>query len=121
MNNAKNEKPVPQVALEIMMKRNKEDADRLLREAQALLTDNRKIEAEMTKILSAAPPASRVSVAPASSASTLAAPASSQRPDPMGGLLHAADALVRSWKRRHKKNFKQLELDLMTALERMNG
>lgn len=115
MNSASNERPVPQAALEVMMKRNKEDSDRLVREAEALLAENKKIEREMSKILALAP-VSRVAVSlpPQSSVP-------SSRPDPMGGLLHAADALVRSWKRRNKKNFKQLELDLMTALERTNG
>lgn len=135
MSNAPNEKPVPQVALEVMMKRNKEAADKLLAEAKKLIEENRHISVEMSRIL---PPPSSRSVPSAGSAATLPAsgryammgngtdsrnqatmpPAS--RPDPMGGLLHAADALVRSWKRRKKKNFKQLELDLMTALERMN-
>ncbi len=115
MNSASNEKPVPQVALEVMMRRNKESADKLLAEAKKLLAENRLIETEMAKVLP--PPSQVASVPPASSTM----PSSSLRPDPMGGLLHAADALVRSWKRRNKKNFKQLELDLMTALERMNG
>jgi hypothetical protein len=112
------QKPVPQVALEVMMKRNKEEADKLLKSAKDLLAENRKIETEMRNILaSAAPPASAVASIPPPSA----VPLSSMRPDPMGGLLHAADALVRSWKRRNKKNFKQLELDLMAALEKTNG
>ena len=106
-----NAKPAPQVTLEVMMKRNKEEATKLLRDAETLLADNRKIEAEMKQILSAAAPSSQV---------VSVAPPSSMRPDPMGGLLHAADALIRSWQRRKKKNFKQLELDLMTALERVN-
>jgi hypothetical protein len=110
-------KPVPQVALEVMMKRNREEADHLLKRSQELLADNKKIEHEMAVILASVPASSRVSprvvvhdTMPVSS-----------KPDPAGGLFHAADALVRSWKRRKKKNFKQLELDLMTALERMNG
>lgn len=111
MNSAMNEKPVPQVALEVMMKRNKEAADKLLTEAKKLLAENKMIETEMVKVLSV-PPSSQVVTAP---------PQSSIRPDPMGGLLHAADALVRSWKRRNKKNFKQLERDLMSALEKTNG
>lgn len=111
-------KPVPQVALEVMMKRNKESADKLLKEAEKLLSENKLIESRMEQIL-AAPPASQVATVPPVSHSMV--PQSSMRPDPMGGLHHAADALVRSWKRRNKKNFKQLELDLMTALERMNG
>lgn len=102
-----NVKPMPQVALEVMMKRNKEEADKLLKHAQDLLTENRKIETEMKTILSASQPPP--SIIPQS------------RPDPMGGLLHAADALVRSWQRRHKKNFKQLELDLMAAVGKVNG
>lgn len=110
MSNAPNEKPMPQVALEVMMKRNKEAADKLLSEAKKLLAENKLIETEMARVLSVPPPSQVVT-----------APVSSMRPDPMGGLHHAADALVRSWKRRKKKNFKQLELDLMTALERMNG
>jgi hypothetical protein len=110
------EKPVPQVALEVMMKRNKEQADKLLQEAQKLLKENKVIETEISKVMASVPPPSQV----ATMAPTMA-PVSSVRPDPMGGLLHAADALVRSWKRRHKKNFKQLELDLMTALERINA
>lgn len=110
MNSATQEKPTPQVALEVMMKRNKEQADQLLAQAKKLIQENRVIETEMNKVLASVPPPSHVM-----------APVSSVRPDPMGGLHHAADALVRSWKRRNKKNFKQLELDLMTALERMNG
>lgn len=112
MPNALNEKYAPQVALEVMMKRNREQADLLLSQAKKLITENRTIETEMSKVLASVPPASQsVSLPPLSSA----------RPDPMGGLHHAADALVRSWKRRHKKNFKQLELDLMSALERVTS
>lgn len=110
-------KPIPQVALEVMMKRNKEEADQLLRRSKELLADNRKIETEMTKILAASQPPSRVTVAPPSAS----VPPSTMRPDPMGGLLHAVDALTRSWKRRNKKNFKQLELDLIAALEKVNS
>jgi len=109
MNSA--EKSTPQVALEVMMKRNREQADQLLVQAKKLLAENKVIETEVRTILSQAPASQVVTQSPASSI----------RPDPMGGLHHAADALVRSWKRRNKKNFKQLELDLMTALERMNG
>ena len=128
-------KPVPQVTLEVMMKRNKEEAEDLLRKAQKLIAENRFIETKMEEVLlSVPPPPSRVSgTAPTMAAgmpvitmkasspppSALMAPPS--RPDPMGGLLHAADALVRSWKRRHKKNFSQLETDLMTALEKTNA
>lgn len=120
MNTTNAAKPVPQVALEVMMKRNREEADQLLRRSQELLSENKKIERDMNVILASvtmAPPASRVAIA--EKPDTMPAPSS--KPDPAGGLFHAADALVRSWKRRHKKNFKQLELDLMTALERMNG
>lgn len=102
--------PVPQVALEVMMKKNKEEASSLFAKAKELLAENRKIEVEMTKILS---PHTMDSLPPPSSAS--------MRPDPMGGLLHASESLVRSWKRRNKKNFKQLELDLMRALDRVHG
>lgn len=104
-------KSTPQVALEVMMRKNKEEAARLLAAANKLIAENRQIEVEMHKILSSPPPSSQIQ---------LELPASS-RPDPMGGLLHAADALTRSWKRRNKKNFKQLELDLITALERVNA
>ena len=123
------EKPVPQVALEVIMKRNKEEANKLLKQAEAMLQENRRISTEMQRIL---PPPSTVREPPKSmpnpgsysmvSRDTVAAPTSaSMRPDPMGGLLHAADALVRSWQRRGKKNFKQLERDLMMALEKVNG
>ena len=112
MNTSPASKPVPQVALEVMMKRNREEADQLLKRSQELLTENRKIEHGMAAILATVPPS-------APKGATMAPPSS--RPDPAGGLFHAADALVRSWQRRHKKNFKQLERDLMTALERMNG
>lgn len=102
---------VPQVALEVMMKKNKEEAASLFAKAKELIAENRKIEVEMSKILNPALPGLVDSLPPSSS----------MRPDPMGGLLHAADALCRSWKRRNKKNFKQLELDLMRALDRVNG
>ena len=102
-------KPVPQVALEVMMKRNREEADQLLARSKELLSENKKIEKDMAFILAPGPGPQNTMPAPSS------------RPDPAGGLFHAADALVRSWQRRHKKNFKQLERDLMTALERMNG
>ncbi len=108
-----NHKSVPQVTLETMMKRNKAESERLLKQAHELLSENREIESRMTAILTQAPQSQPV-VRPSQ-------PPSSIRPDPMGGLLHAADALVRSWTRRHKKNFKQLELDLMSALEKVNG
>ncbi len=113
MQNHNHKTSSPQAALEVMMKRNKEEADALLKHAKDLLAENRKIEYEMKTILSSA------SSPPPSSMSMPSVPAS--RPDPMGGLLHATDALIRSWKRRRKKNFKQLELDLITALERVNG
>jgi hypothetical protein len=123
MNNASYEKPVPQVALEVMMKRNKEQAEKLLNDARKLLQENRVIEVEMSKVLASAPPPSQVTpqAAPPSVAPSTDRMVPSMRPDPAGGLFHAADALVRSWKRRGKKNFKQLERDLMMALERMNG
>lgn len=116
MNTSNAAKSVPQVALEVMMKRNREEADQLLKRANEVLAENKKIEHEMQVILATAPVSSRVSITPKRDTMPV-----SSRPDPMGGLLHAADALVRSWKRRNKKNFKQLELDLMTALERLNG
>lgn len=120
MNTSNASKPVPQVALEVMMKRNREEADQLLKRATDILAENKKIERDMNTILAAAPAPVSARVTIAEKRDTMPAP-SSVKPDPAGGLFHAADALVRSWQRRHKKNFKQLELDLMTALERMNG
>ncbi len=130
-------KPPPQVTLEVMMKRNAAEADRLLAEAKKLLEENRHISVEMQRILPNLPPPSSRSVPGSATAKTLPTTGSysmlgngtghghttipASRPDPMGGLLHAVDALVRSWQRRHKKNFKQLELDLMAALEKVNG
>jgi pantothenate kinase type III len=98
-------KPIPQVTLETMMKKNREESDRLLKQSKALLEENRSIESEMTRILIPSVPP----------------PVSSVRPDPMSELIVVADALVRSWKRRHKKNFKQLESDLVNAMENVNG
>ena len=112
-------KSQPQVALEIILKRNRAEADRLLKGAQKLLEENKVVEAQMKEILAVASSSVPPPPAPPSSSAVSVAPApASMRPDPFGGLLHAADALVRSWKRRKKKNFKQLEADLMAALEK---
>jgi hypothetical protein len=125
----------PQVTLEVVMRKNKEEAEQLFEQAKRLLAENRRISTELARIVVKPPSSTAV---PASEGTSRTIPNSgrysmvnlesspptvipSSRPDPVGGLLHAADALVRSWKRRNKKNFKQLELDLMMALEKVNG
>ncbi len=132
-------KPAAQLSLETILERNRSEAQRLLRE-------NDRIERAMQEILQQPPmPSSRVveafkngmamgkmtlenaaTVPPGSSASI---PPSSQRdtvgvPDstrmlPEKEVCYAALAIVRSWQRRHKKNYKLQEKALIDAVSRL--
>ncbi len=106
-----NVKHVPQVTLETIIKKNKEEAEELFAKAKSLILENRRIEVEMIKILSTSTPGSGVaSVRPS-------APPASVRVD--SEVVYAANNLIRSWRRRHKRNFKTAEQDLMDACERL--
>jgi hypothetical protein len=98
-----NLKHAPQLSLESIIQRNKEEASRLLDE-------NARIEAEITKILSTPPPASKA---------TTLQPPDSTRLSAEKEVIYAALAIVRSWQRRHKKNYHSQERELMNAVERL--
>ncbi len=101
-----NSKPAPRMSLdstvEATLRRNKEEAERLLGE-------NSRIEAEMQRILSEPPP-SRHTSTPPSAGTKMSAEKE---------VIYAALAICRSWQRRHKKNFHTQEKDLLSAVEKL--
>ena len=115
-------KPAPQVSLEAILKSNKEAAAKLLQE-------NERIEAEMHKILTTSsfppPPVSRLMEAFSEGVrATTPVPVDSQSPASEKlvaekEVVFAAVAIVRSWTRRHKKNWKIQEKELMNAVRRL--
>jgi hypothetical protein len=115
--------PSPRLSLEQILKQNQEDAHRLNLEAQAKLLENEAIRMEMHKILkSEPPPVSRFVEAyetgkPGSNPPP--APDSGTKLEPEKDVLYAALAIVRSWKRRHKKNWRAQERELADAVERL--
>lgn len=105
-------KTAPQVQLETILENNRSEATRLLQE-------NTRIEAEMTRILSEPPPPmSRLVEAFVKGHSEPPAPESTKL-SAEKEVLFAALAIVRSWSRRHKKNWKTQERELAKAVERL--
>ena len=117
-------KPEAQISLENILKQNREEAEELRKAANAKLAENDRIQQEMHNILKSVPPppASRLVDAFTEGARTVP---SSPNPDSVVRLgaekevLYAALAIVRSWKRRHKKNYQAQERELVTAVERL--
>lgn len=122
-----NTKPAAQLSLESILEHNRAAAKRLASEAAAMLDQNAVIEAEMQKVLSSAPPVSRLvqaykngdalkrlglendaTVSPDAPIST--------RMSAEREVIYAALAIVRSWQRRHKKTFHAQERELMKAV-----
>jgi hypothetical protein len=126
-------KPAAQLSLEMILERNKAQAERLQQEAKDKLEENRRIEAEMQRILHHPPPSDVVGrlahrngdsmrLMAAENALTEPPPAStSPRMIAEREVLYAAMAITRSWKRRHKKNWKTQERELLNAVERLTG
>ncbi len=128
-----------QMSLEQALKNNEVEAAKLQAAAKAKLDENARIEAEMQKILSEPPPSSKappsrlveayrngatMSRLEAENATTLPAgpigpQSSNTRLNAEREVLFAALAIVRSWKRRHKKNFHAQEKELMDAVNAM--
>ncbi len=122
-------KPAPQLSLELILEKNRKEAEELKAQAEAKLAENVRIEAEMQKILSEPPtPPSRL-VAAYKDGETLRQmaletaqtdlPPLSQRMLAEREVLYAALAIVRSWKRRHKKTYAAQEKELSNAVERL--
>ncbi len=113
-----NLKTSPQLSLENIIKQKRDEAQRLLAEVEG-------IKAEMHKILSeppSAPPQSRLVEAFTQGVATTMLPggeAVSTRMVAEKEVIYAALAIVRSWKRRHKKNWHAQEKELMNAVERL--
>ncbi len=126
-----NTKPAAQLSLEAILQRNVEEATRKQAEAAQLLAENAGIEAAMHRVLSEPPsaPASRLVAAykngealkkmEMENAATVAPGPTSTRMLAEREVLYAALAIVRSWKRRHKKNWHAQEKELMNAVERL--
>jgi hypothetical protein len=115
-----NTKPAPQLSLEAIMHRNKEEAERLLGE-------NERIKEEMHNILKSVPPppVSRTMEAFSDGVRATLVP-ENLRSEPASvklvaekEVLYAALAIVRSWKRRKKKNWQSQEKELAAAVERL--
>ena len=122
-------KPAAQLSLEAIIQRNREEAERKKAEIAQLLAENAGIEAAMQRVLSEPPsaPASRL-VAAYKNGEALKMMemehGTTVKPDSTRMLverevLYAALAIVRSWKRRHKKNWQAQEKELMNAVERL--
>lgn len=121
-----NQKPMAQLSLETILQQNKEEAKRLQDAAAAKLAENAAIQAEMSAILKSVPPppVSRLMTAFQDGVRASHPPASEQSVDSTRMLaekevLYAALAIVRSWKRRRKKNWQAQEKELMNAVERL--
>lgn len=109
-------KSSPQLSLESILKQNTVDASRLRAEAAAKMEENAKIEAEMSAILKSIPPSKLVVD---SQGATMPIPTDTFGLSPEKEVLFSALAIVRSWKRRHKKNYNNQETELMKAVERL--
>jgi hypothetical protein len=128
-------KPAAQLSLETILKQNADEAKRLKAAADEKLAENARIEAEMHRILSEPSsqqaPGSRIVEAykngaamgllelenrntqqPSSAPSSVKMVAEKE-------VLYAALAIVRSWKRRRKKNWQTQEKELMNAVEKL--
>ncbi len=128
-------KPAAQLSLELILERNKAEAERLLAE-------NARIETEMKKILGEVQaPSSRIVEAfqealpglqpvipqhkngeamgrmAAENAVTL--PPVSERLASERDVVYAAVAIVRSWRRRHKKTYHNQERELASAVDKL--
>ncbi len=126
-----NTKPAAQLSLEAILQRNVEEAARKRAEADQLLAENAGIEAAMHRVLSEPPsaPASRLVAAfkngeamkkmELENAMTATPGPSSSAMLAEKEVLYAALAIVRSWKRRRKKNWQSQEKELMNAVERL--
>lgn len=124
-----NTKPAAQLSLEAILKRNSEEAERKQAEAAQLLAENAGIEAAMHRVLSEPPsaPASRLVAAYKNGEAlkkmelenAVTQAPTSTRMLAEREVLYAALAIVRSWKRRHKKNWHAQEKELMNAVERL--
>lgn len=112
-------KNAAQLSLEAIISKNKTQADAMQRAALDKLEENERIKAEMHKILSEPPPVS-----------TLVAAFRDATMPPTDGpvsvklaaekeVIYAALAIVRSWRRRNKKNWQAQEKELMSAVERL--
>ncbi len=116
-------KPQAQLSLEAILKHNRDEAESLTRAAQAKLDENARIQTEMHKILSEPPPPPVSRLMEAFSEGVRASvPPASVDPTRMVAekeVLYAALAIVRSWQRRHKKNWHAQEKELMNAVERL--
>ncbi len=122
-------KPAAQMSLELILERNSAEADRLLGE-------NARIRTEMEKILGevqAAPVSKLVSAFEEAiphhkngetmkrmieeNATTL--PPVSERLASERDVVYAAVAIVRSWRRRHKKTYHNQERELAAAVDKL--
>lgn len=122
-----NQKPMAQLSLETILQQNKEEAQRLQKAAEAKLAENAAIQAEMSAILKSVPPppVSRLMTAFQDGVRASHPPVPGESaPDSVRlvaekEVLYAALAIVRSWKRRRKKNWQAQEKELMNAVERL--
>lgn len=123
-------KPAAQLSLELILERNKTEAERLLAE-------NERIETEMRKILDAqspSAPASRLveafqeaipqhkngeTMKRMTEENAMTLPPVSERLATERDVVYAAVAIVRSWKRRHKKTYHNQERELAAAVDRL--
>jgi len=103
-------RPTPQMSLETILKQNADEAHRLRAEAASKLDENERIEKEMHAILRSVPP---------SGTNTMPVSYGSTEMTPEKAVCFQALAIVRSWKRRHKKNYNIQETELMEAVERL--
>ncbi len=122
-----------QMSLEQALKNNEVEAAKLQAAASAKLAENARIEAEMQKILSEPPPSAATSTRlveaykngatmsrlETENATTMPPQSSNTRMAAERAVLYAALAIVRSWTRRHKKNFHSQEKELMDAVNAM--
>jgi hypothetical protein len=93
-------------------------------EASRLLGENARLKEEMHKILSEPPPPPSRLVDVLEGRSTRptqppVAPEQVLAMTPEKEVIYAALAIVRSWTRRHKKNWKSQETELMKAVSRL--
>lgn len=119
-------KPEPQLALEALIQSNADEAKRLL-------DTNDRIYQEMAAILkSTPPPPPSDRLVEAFQSGTRATQKSERYTVPVANeepvstrlaakeeVLYAALAIVRSWKRRHKKNWQSQERELEAAVQKL--
>ena len=118
-------KPEPQLALEALIQSNADEAKRLL-------DTNDRIYQEMAVILKSTPPPSSDRLVEAFQSGTRATQKSERYTVPVSPeeplstrlaakeeVLYAALAIVRSWHRRHKKNWQSQERELEAAVKKL--